>query len=611
MEWRPVKYIDHGNDAFPTPKIKNHSATHYNRAIYVFGGYDGRKNHNSLLRFDLDRLEWTKVHTEGQSPPGRNGHTATLAESRVVIIGGWLGSGPFASDDTWVLDLTIEDCATWEKLTPVGDPPGPCNMHSADYIKDNDEVVVFRGGNGREYLNDLHCLHLPTSTWRKCVPKGKAPQQRANHSSAVIKHELFIFGGWNGRERLNDLYIMDSKEEAWSNPQISGIPPHPRAGMSLTALSNKLYLFGGSGSSSKCFCDLRVFDRKELRWKDVVSPSNGETAVFGYARDALVPHQYMASAPAYSSGSGSASGSTTITASSPLSSASATVQYPVCNNPPASNPNEEMDGHHVLRARGVGPGRRAGHTSTAVGRSIFIFGGSCGSDYLSDFFYLDTDPVPPVSIHDLDCMSCLESTLSNHFNEEQFSDVTFVVEGRKVYAHRLVLACASTYFRAMFSSGFKETHYQKSTLSGDMGGNEALSEGSNSANETTMHDCSYSSFIEVLRYIYTGRLPSFQAADFNESVTRVPNPLSNDGYPKNNALSEDGIRKACETLELADRFMLDHLKQAIESILSHNVTSHTCASLMDFALECQATQLACFCEHFQRNEEYSATGFYK
>lgn len=36
---------------------------------------------------------------------GRNGHTATLVDSRVYIIGGWLGQGPLAADDLHILDL--------------------------------------------------------------------------------------------------------------------------------------------------------------------------------------------------------------------------------------------------------------------------------------------------------------------------------------------------------------------------------------------------------------------------------------------------------------------------------------------------------------------------
>ena len=234
----------------------------------------------------------------GNPPPGRNGHSATLAVdpddpdcARIIIVGGWLGTGPLAASDMHVLhirnntnesylggggndddgdhdvdDRMIDDSdedtvaasnnsgrgatdeaadmvereerrwrrrvarrqqqravaaaalqAASDHLPPArptlrwtcpsvrGTPPGPCNMHSADYVKKRQEVYVFRGGNGREYLNDLHALCTSTYVWRRVETTGEVPQQRANHSSAVLDEtgELFIFGGWNGTERLN------------------------------------------------------------------------------------------------------------------------------------------------------------------------------------------------------------------------------------------------------------------------------------------------------------------------------------------------------------------------------------------------------------------------
>jgi leucine-zipper-like transcriptional regulator 1 len=150
-------------------------------------------------------------------------------------------------------------------------------MHSADYVASKKEVFVFRGGNGREYLNDLHALHVESLTWRRVDTNGAVPQQRANHSSAILEDtgELFIFGGWyvqttnlvglniverqsthslvatcqrNGTERLNDIHILDTATSTWTCPRIGGLLPHPRAGMTLTALRGRLYLFGGSGT---------------------------------------------------------------------------------------------------------------------------------------------------------------------------------------------------------------------------------------------------------------------------------------------------------------------------------------------------------------------------
>lgn len=70
-------------------------------------------------------------------------------------------------------------------------------MHTADAI--DRQIYVFRGGNGKDYLNDLHSLDVDTLVWKKIKSKGGYnPPQRANHSSAVIKKKLYIFGGWDG-----------------------------------------------------------------------------------------------------------------------------------------------------------------------------------------------------------------------------------------------------------------------------------------------------------------------------------------------------------------------------------------------------------------------------
>ena len=160
--------IKEGETPVETPKIKNHSVTLYKDKLYVFGGYDSRRNHNSLITFNVYTESWSVIKNStiaGNVPPGRNGHTATLAGHKIFIIGGWLGSGPLAADDAWVLDVQREDKLAWYKLENEGCPPGPCNMHSADYVPCCGSVYVFRGGNGREYLHDLHALDVETLVW--------------------------------------------------------------------------------------------------------------------------------------------------------------------------------------------------------------------------------------------------------------------------------------------------------------------------------------------------------------------------------------------------------------------------------------------------------------
>ena len=117
----------------------------------------------------------------------------------------------------------------------------------------------------------------------------------------------------------------------------------------------------------------------------------------------------------------------------------------------------------------------------------------------------------------------------------------------------------------MFGGQFKESQYEKNSVQSEM----------------EMPDCRYECFTDVLSYVYSGSLPTI--------------------FSGGQILSEDSLRKACEILELSDRFMLDHLKQVVEAVLSENVTEETVESLLEFGKGVQAHQLVRFCLHFLRN----------
>ena len=106
MHW---KSPNNSQSSSSCPTIKNHSVTYYRDHLYCFGGYDGRRNHNSVLIYNLTEERWirpmenhntTAPHhhhhnysnsmvagaaaadhrytIHGTPPPGRNGHSATL-----------------------------------------------------------------------------------------------------------------------------------------------------------------------------------------------------------------------------------------------------------------------------------------------------------------------------------------------------------------------------------------------------------------------------------------------------------------------------------------------------------------------------------------------------
>ena len=364
------------------------------------------------------------------------------------------------------------------------------------------------------------------------------------------------------------MHILDIATSTWTCPSVGGDLPHPRAGMTLTALRGRLFLFGGSGTSSKCFQDLQILDRNEMAWLDVepqqqLQPNsaqlNNGTGGGSNSSNNNSHRSVYEDSDVYDSRNlvavGNRQGDEENEPHHPAYAPWRRPRHHPVGAPSSMhspNPNDE-DTVPTVIVQGKGPGRRAGHTATAVNRRLYVFGGSCGSDYLNDFFVLDTDPPPRAILTEPTSIQLLERRLRHFFNDEDFSDVTFVVEGRRVYGHKMVLSIVSDCFRAMFTTGFRE---------------------SEAGAEIEIPDCSYDAFTTMMEYIYTGRVPKLEG---------------------------NQIHRIVDLMELADQFFLDHLKQNCEMLLQIAVNNDTVEFLHQVAQKTNAAQLLAICQHFERN----------
>mmetsp|Transcript_118452 Transcript_118452/g.340141 ORF Transcript_118452/g.340141 Transcript_118452/m.340141 type:complete len:579 (-) Transcript_118452:38-1774(-) len=472
------------SDILEIPSTKNHTATLVGNEVYVFGGYDGQKNHNDLYVFDVIPMEWRCPPVGGKKPSGRNGHSATLMDGngQILILGGWLGNGPLAAGDMHLLNLSP---LSWVQPTSSGEPPGPCNMHTADLV--GRHLLVFRGGDGRAYLNDLHGLDLDTNCWYSVRTSGEQPPPRANHASTVDDFRLYIFGGWDGTKRLNDLYVLDTRDMSWSLLKPGGCAPQARAGMTLSIIRDCLYLFGGSGHTTRCFNDVHVYDPKEQAWFLCVNIANGSCAA---------------------------------------------------------------------------PERRAGHVAVVVDRRLFISGGACGTQYYGKgkWFILDTDAPPTMQTSSPNlCDESVRMVMSEYLNKEQFSDVAFRVEGRRLFAHRIILTLFSDYFRRAFACGMRETFEP----------------------EIVIEDISYETFFALLEFLYTGKLRLTHAQQLDVCFLM-------------------GLLRA------ADQFCVDAVKHMCERHMSGLVDLDNVEGILQEAERFQARQLRLHCEWFKRQQEFEA-----
>jgi len=452
----------------------------------------------------------------------------------------------------------------WVQPEFKGNPPGPCNMHTADLVTE-DLVLVFRGGDGRAYLNDLHALDLANRSWHSFPTTGELPPPRANHSSCVVggtvggggaalagtpgagainssfasDSHLFVFGGWDGTKRLNDLYVLNVHSRVWSYVRTSGQPPMARAGMSLSNVSGLLYLFGGSGHTTKCFNDCHIFDPRISTWLEA-APTDSK--LYYTKRKA---QQTLRLSP----------GETCV------------------------------------------PDRRAGHACVPVGRRLFIFGGACGNTYFSksDTFILDTDAAPDVNLEMAPLVShAVRHQLSAYFDNEQFSDVTFVfpATGQRLFAHRVLLSVFSDHFRSMFSNSWREAVENEITLP---------------------EDIAYDVFRAILYFIYTG--------GGDEQILRCPNsyPFSSSAATYSQDHDQEGVARSqqdeerdsemqvnylLQLLRAADEFCIDHIKSKCEEKLCVAVSASTVHLVHAEAEKYCAPVLRRYCQWLIRQEEH-------
>ena len=130
-----------------------------------------------------------------------------------------------------------------------------------------------------------------------------------------------------------------------------------------------------------------------------------------------------------------------------------------------------------------------------------------------------------------------------------FSDVTFVVEGQKVYAHRAIVSSRSAYFRRMLLGGLREASEAES------------------GREIAIADTRAPAFRAVIKYMYTGQC----------------------GVHHNNAL---------ELLHAAHLFCLDGLAKSIESFLFRAVATETAIEIIVAAHTYSLKELEEHCVEF-------------
>nr|XP_043637720.1 ARM REPEAT PROTEIN INTERACTING WITH ABF2-like [Erigeron canadensis] len=141
-----------------------------------------------------------------------------------------------------------------------------------------------------------------------------------------------------------------------------------------------------------------------------------------------------------------------------------------------------------------------------------------------------------------------------YVNNPTLSDVTFLIEGERFYAHRICLLASSDAFRAMFDGGYKEKD----------------------ARDVKIPNIKWETFELMMRFIYTGSV-------------------------------EVNLRIAHDLLRAADQYLLDGLKRLCEYTIARDIRVENLALMYELSESFNAVSLRNACilfvlEHYRQIE---------
>ncbi|KAH9555526.1 hypothetical protein CY35_08G118200 [Sphagnum magellanicum] len=153
--------------------------------------------------------------------------------------------------------------------------PGQKWGHTCNTVKSGRFIYVF-GGYGKDecQTQDIHVFDCVKQTWSKPIVKGTPPTARDSHTCTAVGNNLYVFGGTDGTSPLGDLHVLDTVSNTWSTPQTQGDAPSAREGHSAAAIGKCIYVFGGCGSHECYFNDVHILDTSTMTWCKAATSGN-------------------------------------------------------------------------------------------------------------------------------------------------------------------------------------------------------------------------------------------------------------------------------------------------------------------------------------------------
>lgn len=165
----------------------------------------------------------------------------------------------------------------WERLEINKGGPGKRWGHTCNAVRGGQLLYIFGGyGEDNTQTNKVHVFDTIARTWSEPDMQGTLPVPRDSHSCTTVGDKLYVFGGTDGSVPLKDLHVLDTSTNTWIAPFVRGDGPEAREGHSAALIGKRLFIFGGSGKSvdtpvEEYFDDLYILNTETMVWKRVAT----------------------------------------------------------------------------------------------------------------------------------------------------------------------------------------------------------------------------------------------------------------------------------------------------------------------------------------------------
>ena len=516
---------------------------------------------------------WTTVSIntppfgEGAPPCPRSLHSAAVIGDNMYVFGGY--DGQTRLNDFFSFSFTE---MTWSTIA-AEQPPTPRDRHVSVAYKDT--FYVFGGFDGRSRVSDLHGYNTITQKWR-LINSGNsihAPSPRHSHSAVVFGNSMYVFGGYDGSYRcdMTEFYFVENQ---WIPIITKGRSPRPRYRATCVVCPSKslMILFGGH-DGTRHLADTHIFDFTTKTWTLL---STVESSPLPLPRDSHVSVLVQPDQQETTSKTTTALmyvfGGSTGSAMNDLYQLK--MEFPAISATASSVVAKWSQILHPSDSSSV-PRNRFCHVGVCYRESFYVFGGYDGTSRLNDFVCYDFDDgtedyfsnpssSAAAGMRPQFDLLMLPEFLHTFVNQSELSDVTFIVEGVHVYAHKLLLV-RSSYFRAMFLGGTESQHHLKFK--------EA------SQKEIALDHVRLPIFLLLLTFLYTDQCALFSKEDVCVSLEDTMDLfVAADEFcvPRLKVLCEKKIvssltiENAASIFLAADLFSADDLKRkTLKYILNH------------------------------------------